>query len=117
MALWRRTFKYNAISKPGRTFLGGIFVPVNFLLFESPLGKRCSMSPQQHSCRYMDELEMARLGFHCIAIITILKLNLEKCVVMSAMVIFWPSSELLVCWHQGGCNIVGKKVALSIDVK
>ena len=60
---------------------------------------------------------MARLGFQCFAFITIFEVNLEKCVVMSAVVIFWPSGELLVCWHQAGCNIVGKKVALSIDVK
>ena len=117
MALWGHTFENNAISKPGRTFLGGILVPVNFLLFESPLGKRCSVGPQQHFCWYMDESEMARFGFQCVAINTIVKRNMEKCVVMSTVVIFWPSGELLVCWHQGRCNIVSKKVALSIDVK
>ena len=75
------------------------------------------MGPHQYFGRYMDESEMTRLGFQCVAIHTIVKFNLEKCVVMSAMVIFWPSGELLVCWHQGGCNIVGEKVALSIDMK
>ena len=60
---------------------------------------------------------MARLGFQCGTINTVDDRNLEKCVIMSAMVVFWQSGELLVCWHQRGCNIVGKKVALSIDMK
>ena len=36
---------------------------------------------------------------------------------MAAVVIFWPGGKLLVCGHQRRCDIVGKKVALSVDVK
>jgi len=36
---------------------------------------------------------------------------------VSAVIIFWPCGELLVCWHQRTCDIMGKKVGLSIDMK
>ena len=75
------------------------------------------MSPHGNLGWYVNEPEVAGLCFPCLIGVAVDKHKLEEGVIVSGMVVLGPGGEFLVGWHQGGGNIVSKKVALCIDVE
>ena len=66
----------------------------------------------------MNQAEVTRFALPCLAVVGIVgKHNLEKCLVVPRIVIFWPSCEFLVSWHQRGCNVVGNEVGQRVNVE
>ena len=75
------------------------------------------MGPHGHLGWYVKEPEVTGLCFPCLVGVAVDEHKLEEGVVVSGMVVLGPGGEFLVGRHQRRGNIVGKKVALCIDVE
>jgi hypothetical protein len=65
----------------------------------------------------MDKPEIARFTLPNFSIMAVNELDVEKRFVVSRPIVPRPCSEFLVRRHQRGCNIMGKEVAVGVDME
>lgn len=74
------------------------------------------MRPHGHFGGAMHKPKVTRLALYDLPCVALVDVDMEKRVVMSAVIILWPGREFLIGRHQRRCNVVGEQVRLCIDM-
>lgn len=90
---------YYFVNKPSGSLFCRILVPVDLLLFKSPLGKCSRMCPQRNFGRNMDKSKMTRFALPWIALVGVNYVQVEECVIMTRMVVHIHGGKFLIGWH------------------
>jgi len=111
------TISDDLINEPSRTLLSRVFVTVDLLLLERPVGKLLRVCPHRNFSRDMHKSELSGFGLESLSFMSVVDHDLEQGIVMPGVIVFSPSSKLLVRGHGWGCDIMSEKVSLSVHVE
>lgn len=75
------------------------------------------MCPQSDLCMYVDEPEITRFRLPCCSLRLVREEDLEECIVITAMIILGPGSELLVGGHQRRSDVMCYEVSLCVNME
>ena len=87
------------IDIPNRGFVIGLFLSIDLLLIECPVGKLTGEGPQGYLGRYVYKFEQARLGLPRGSCVTVRDPEVKQRIVVTRVVILGPCSELFVRRH------------------
>jgi hypothetical protein len=90
---------YDFINEPSGSLLCRVLVPVDLLLFKSPLRKCFGMCPQRNFGRGMNKPKVTRFTLPWIALVGVNYVQVEECVIMTRMVVHIHGGEFLIGGH------------------